>query len=124
MRARIGVWIDLGLGKDDLRVALRRFPRLLCYPVADAKYQEKLKFLRTEMAVNLPSAIRAFPAIVSYSLENRIRPRALAVKALGGGRKAVTVQQMAMTEAAFIKLHGLDAASYAAFVQRLREDER
>ncbi len=124
VRARIGVWIDLGLGKDDLRVALRRFPRLLCYPVADAKYQEKLKFLRTEMAVNLPSAIRAFPAIVSYSLENRIRPRALAVKALGGGRKAVTVQQMAMTEAAFIKLHGLDTASYAAFVQRLREDER
>ena len=122
-RARIRVWTDLGLGKDDLRVALRRFPRLLCYPVADAKYQEKLQFLRNEIGVELPLAIRAFPAIVSYSLENRIRPRVLAVKALAAGRKAVMIQQMAMTEAAFIKLHGLDSAAYAAFVQRLREEE-
>lgn len=121
VQARIRAWIDLGLSKDDMRVALRRFPRLLCYPVADAKYQDKLQFLTNEMGVELPSAIRAFPAIVSYSLDNRIRPRVLAVKALTGGRKAVTVQQMAMTEAAFVKLHGIDADAYAAFTRALNE---
>ena len=115
--ARIRAWTDLGLCDDDLRVALRRFPRLLCYPVTDAKYQEKLGFLRDELGVELSEAVRAFPAIVSYSLDNRIRPRVLAVRKLTGGRKTVTIQQMAMTEAAFLKVHGVDASAYAAFVR-------
>ena len=115
VRARIRAWNELGMSKEDLRVALRRFPRLLCYPVdRDPKYTDKLAFLKAELGVDVPAAVRSFPAVVSYSLDRRIRPRILGIKKLTG--KAPALQQLAMTEAAFLKKHGVEPTAYAAFV--------
>lgn len=116
---RIRAWNELGMTKDDLRIALRRFPRLLCYPVGDAKYQEKLAFLTAELGVDVPTAVRSFPAVMSYSLEQRIRPRVLAVKNLTG--KTPSLQQLAMREADYLRKHGVDQATYAAFVKGMHE---
>jgi len=115
VRARIRAWNELGMSKEDLRVALRRFPRLLCYPVdRDPKYTDKLAFLKAELGVDVPAAVRSFPAVVSYSLDRRIRPRILGIKKLTG--KAPALQQLAMTEAAFLKKHGVEPSAYAAFL--------
>jgi hypothetical protein len=116
---RIQSWFELGLSQDEIRLALRRFPRLLCYPVMDKKYQDKLEFLRDEMGLSPKAAIPAFPAILSYSLENRIRPRVLAIKALKG--KVVTLQQMALTDQAFLKAYDTDSETYVATVRQLSE---
>ena len=111
--ARSEAWMQLGLSPRDLRAALKRFPRLLLYPISEPKYRRKLDFLAHTMKLPLDSLV-SFPQYMSYSLEGRIIPRVMAVKELTG--KFPSLSSLAMTEAAYIKAYSLDENEYQTFV--------
>lgn len=118
MRSRAHMWMSLGLTKEQVRGALRKFPRFLLYPVSDPKYVAKLTFLREEM--NLPlSTVASFPQYMSYSLEKRIAPRVLITKALTG--QIPKINTLAMTEKSYLKANGLDVAQFQAAAKFVAE---
>jgi mTERF domain-containing protein len=114
VRARAAAWRALGLDGEALLGALRRFPRLLLYPIDEPKYRRKIAFLREELGV-APAALAAFPQFISYSLPRRIAPRVAAARALAG--VTPTLQALTRTDAAFCRAHGLAPERYAAFLE-------
>lgn len=58
----------------DLRIILRRFPRLLTFSIPH-NLRPKLLFLQHHMRLDPRSEIRAFPQYFAYSLEHRIQRR-------------------------------------------------
>jgi hypothetical protein len=117
IKARINTWLELGLTKNDIGTALKRFPRFLLYPIADDKYRDKLDFLTTEMGLSIHSAIPSFPQYLSYSLENRIAPRVLACKAITG--KVPRLGTLAMNDKAFLHANALHPTTYLAVLEKL-----
>lgn len=120
IRSRAQLWTELGLAPELLRAALRRFPRLLLYPIEDAKYLRKVEFLTEE--VELPvTALAAFPQFVSYSLAKRLAPRCAAAKALRG--RPPTVSEFALKEEAFLQALALSSEEYEAFLKEWKESD-
>lgn len=121
-RSRIDAWLNIGLTKADVRLALKRFPRFLLYPVTDSKYKRKLEFLEKEMNLSVKATIPAFPQFLSYSLENRIAPRVLVTKAITGSPPQLTT--LAMGDTGYFKANKLNAITYVSVLQKLRETEK
>ena len=105
-----------------MKIALKRFPRFLLYPIQEDKYKMKLEFLRIEMGLSIKHAIPMFPQYLSYSLENRIAPRVLAAKAITG--KVPRLSTLAMSEKAYLKANKLHNSTYIAVLDSLPESKR
>jgi hypothetical protein len=90
IRARVKALKDFGIPFESLKEMLRKFPRVLLYPLDEPKYQKKLQFL-LEIAQCRPGDLVTFPQYLSYSLPERIAPRVIVVQASwqkrGGGGK-------------------------------------
>eukprot|EP00889_Picochlorum_renovo_P001623 jgi/Picre1/28653/NNA_004053.t1 len=122
IQSRIHRWSELGLDRIDVKIALKRFPRFLLYPIHEDKYTMKLDFLRIEMGLSIKHAIPMFPQYLSYSLENRIAPRVLAAKAITG--KVPRLSTLAMSEKAYLKANKLHNATYMAVLDTLPASKR
>ena len=122
IQSRIHRWYELGLDSIDVKIALKRFPRFLLYPIQEDKYKMKLEFLRIEMGLSIKHAIPMFPQYLSYSLENRIAPRVLAAKAITG--KVPRLSTLAMSEKAYLKANKLHNSTYIAVLDSLPESKR
>lgn len=122
IRMRINSWLDVGLERSDVRLALKRFPRFLLYPISDEKYKRKVEFLEQEMNLSVKHAIPAFPQYLSYSLENRIAPRVLATKAITGKVPGLTT--LAMGDTAFMKANKVNPVAYIDVLKKLPETDR
>ena len=121
IRTRIDAWLDVGLSTSDVRLALKRFPRFLLYPITDPKYIRKLQFLEREMNLSVQDSIPAFPQYLSYSLENRIAPRVLAIKIITG--KIPRLSTLAMGDKAFLHANKVNPVTYGAVLKKLPETE-
>jgi hypothetical protein len=122
IRGRIDAWLEVGLTMADVCLALKRFPRFLLYPISDSKYIRKIEFLEREMNLSVKASIPAFPQYLSYSLENRIAPRVLAIKAITGNVPRLTT--LAMGDKAFMNANKVNPVTYAAILKKLPETEK
>ncbi|KAL4532706.1 hypothetical protein Ndes2526A_g08189 [Nannochloris sp. 'desiccata'] len=146
IRTRVKCLKDFGISLDSLREMLRRFPRVLLYPLDQPKYQKKLQFL-TEVAQCRPADLVTFPQYLSYSLPQRIAPRVAAVLALrhqnrgrGGGNAGdhagnseeeiayassafPPLSPLAMKLEQFLKHYGMSLEEYEAAVEKWRDSE-
>lgn len=136
--ARVNSLKQFGIGLESLREMLRRFPRVLLYPVDEPKYQKKLQFL-TEIAQCQPADLVTFPQYLSYSLPERIAPRVAAVLALrqhtirgGVGREEEIayvspafppLSPLAMKLDQFLKHYTMSLEEYETVVQRWKQSE-
>lgn len=113
LQGRVRFWREAGFSDGALLRMLRRFPRLLLFPMDSPHNQAKLEFLRGQLQLPL-SALESFPQYVSYSLDKRIAPRAAAAAELAG--RKLTLTQLATSDAAFCRHYGIDRGLYAAFL--------
>lgn len=119
--ARVKVLEDFGIGREGLKDMLRRFPRVLLYPLDKPKYQKKFQFLK-EVLKATPQDLICFPQYLSYSLERRTAPRMMAVMALRPGI-IPPLPRLAMKLEGFLEYYGLTVEEYSAVVEEWAETE-
>lgn len=118
---RIRVLQEFGVDKDSLRVMLRRFPRLLLYPLEEEKYQRKFRYLRGVLGAG-PAELVRFPQYLTYNLAERVAPRVAGIRAYKPGA-IPPLSPLARKFDAFLEYYGVDVEAYTVAVEKWKESE-